>query len=209
MTDDQLLSEWRMGDRKAGQQLFQRHAESVRRFVSNKVDNGGQEAEELIQRVFLACIEGRDRFEGRSSFRTYLLGIAHNLVRQHWQARRVQGKSLDIDDLPLADLCSSPSSVRARSERERCLLEGLRRVSLGDQTVLELYYWERLNAREISEVLNIPTETAQSKLRRARERLRKQVSRLEQVVGVPQTTDDDLDKWAGRVRDRLVAKPSR
>lgn len=199
MTDQELLTAWRSGDTSAGQQLFKRHAETVRRFIINKTDAGRSDAEDLMQRAFLACVEGRDRFEGRSSFRTYLLGIARNLVRQYWSGR-FHPPAQDIDEMSIAEMGSSPSSVVARSEHERCLLEGLRRLPLVDQTVLELYYWEQLNGREIGEVLDLPIDTVRSRLRRARERLTKEVTRLEQVIGVPLSTADDLAEWARRIR---------
>ncbi|MFO7561474.1 MAG: sigma-70 family RNA polymerase sigma factor [Enhygromyxa sp.] len=202
--DERLLEAWRAGDKRAGQELFHRHAEIVRRFVINKVDATGAEAEDLIQQTFLACVEGRDRFEGRASFRAYLLGIARNLVRKHWEVRRIRGRTEDIDEVAIAELTSSPSSVAARNQQERCLLEALRRVSLRDQTVLELAYWEDLSAREIGEVLGIPTDTVQSRIRRARDKLNKEVARMVGLLGVPESTDEDLAGWAEGVRRRLA-----
>lgn len=202
-SDAELLGAWRAGDRKAGQELFRRHADTVRRFVVNKVDKGSAEAEDLIQQVFLACVEGRDRIETCASFRAYLLGIARNKVYRHWDLRRTRGQIEDIDDIPIAELCSSPSSVVARSEEERCLLEALRRVSLGDQTVLELSYWEQLSAREIGEILGVPTDTVHSQIRRARAKLGKEVNRLVAVLGVPDSTEQDLANWAAGVRTAL------
>jgi len=203
--DLELLEAWREGDKRAGQELFQRHAESVRRFVINKVDKTNAEAEDLIQQVFLACVEGRDRFGGRSSFRAYLLGIARNVVRRHWEARRIRGRTTDIDEVPIAALSSSPSSIAARNQEERCLLEALRHVALKDQTVLELSYWEELSTREIGEILGIPTETVQSRVRRARDKLAREVSRLVGILGVPESTQDDLAAWAEGVREQLTA----
>jgi len=202
--DTDLLAAWRGGDKKAGQELFRRHAEPVRRFVINKLDRTGPEAEDLIQQTFLACVESRDRLEVRVSFRAYLLGIARNKVRKHWEARRIKGGNTDIDDVAIADLSSSPSSVVARSQEERCLLEALRRLPLRDQTALELSYWENLSTREIGEILDVPLETVQSRIRRARERLTKEVSRMVGILGVPDSTDEDLAGWAEDIRGRLV-----
>ena len=59
VTDTELLSAWRGGDLECGRTLFERHFDGVRRFFANKLDHG---AEDMVQRTFLACVEGRDRF---------------------------------------------------------------------------------------------------------------------------------------------------
>jgi RNA polymerase sigma factor (sigma-70 family) len=206
VSDNELLDAWRGGDKQAGQALFRRHSETIRRFVINKVDKDSSEAEDLIQQIFLACVEGRDRLEIRVSFRAYLLGIARNKVRKHWEVRRRHGAVTDIEDVPISDLSTSPSSVVARSQEERCLLEGLRRLPLRDQTLLELSYWEDLSMREIGEILEVPGDTVNSRIRRARERLTKEVSRMVGLLGVPDSTDEDLAEWADGVRECLTAK---
>jgi len=205
LDDGELLDAWRGGDKRAGQELFRRHAEAVRRFVINKVDKGSSEAEDLIQQVFLACVEGRDRIATGSSFRAYLLGIARHKVRKHWGLRGVRRRTEDLDAIPIAELCSSPSSVVARSQEERCLLEALRHVPLRDQTVLELSYWEQLSAPEIAAILEIPVDTVHSRIRRARAKLSKEVKRLVSVLGVPDSTEENLDNWAANVRVSLGA----
>jgi DNA-directed RNA polymerase specialized sigma24 family protein len=55
-TDIELLEAWRGGDRRAGEQLFERHYAAVARFFRNKLEFG---VDDLIQRTFLACVEGR------------------------------------------------------------------------------------------------------------------------------------------------------
>lgn len=79
-SDVDLLEAWRSGDTKAGGELFDRHFASIHRFFHNKVGDG---LEDLVQQTFLRCTEGVERFRSDSSFRTYLFGVAHNLLREH------------------------------------------------------------------------------------------------------------------------------
>ncbi|NJK30946.1 MAG: sigma-70 family RNA polymerase sigma factor [Deltaproteobacteria bacterium] len=197
--DEQLLQAWRSGDKRAGNELFQRYFETVRRFFANKVDD---DLEDLVQRTFIACVEGQQRFEGRSEFRSYLLGIARHLLWKHWEARRTRGRPEPIDELSVTDLGAGPSSLFARSQDERRLLDALRRIPLRDQLVLEFYYWEELSGSELGEVLGVSEETARSRLRRAKLALGKELRRLERFAGVPESTDDDIEQWARRVRDQ-------
>ncbi|WP_052558434.1 RNA polymerase sigma factor [Enhygromyxa salina] len=200
VSDDELLAAWRAGDRRAGSTLFGRHYETVRRFFVNKVDT---DLEDIIQRTFEACATGQVRFEGRSSFLAYLRGIARHLLLQHWEGRQHRGRDVPIDELSLADLGAGPSSVLARNRADKRLLDALRQIRLADQELLELYYWEGLSGAALAEVLAIPEDTVRSRLRRAKLALKKEYLRLERFAGVPESSDQDLEGWARKLRERL------
>lgn len=199
-SDADLLKAWAQGDRAAGSELFTRHYSTVRCFFANKVDDA---AEDLIQQTFAECVAGRHRFEGRSSFRAYLLGIARNLLRQHWEARRGRG-AVDIEELSLSELGAGPSTLLARDREHKRLLDALRQVSLEQQIILELYYWEGLTGSALGEALGVGEETARSRLRRAKIALAKEYRRLERFAGVPESTDEDLERWAVGVRAKVI-----
>lgn len=196
-TDESLLEAWREGDRRAGNTLFQRHFEPVRRFFVNKVDD---EAAELVQRTFLACVAAKERFEGRASFRTFLFAIAHNVLREHYRARDRGRRQDDIDEYSVVDLGAGPSTLLDGQREQRALLLGLRRIPLKFQTVLELYFWEKLTGPEIGEALGIPEDTARSRIRRGKELLKEALGRVGAEAGVVESTAGDLDGWAQAVR---------
>jgi len=201
MLDEELLEAWRAGDREAGNQLFARYFSAVYRFFRTKVDRG---VEDLVQRTFMACVEGRDRLRG-GLFRAYLFGAAHNLLRAHYRRERALARDVDVDERSLVDLGAGPSSVLARHDEQRLLLEALRRLSLADQTLIELYYWERLTGPELGAFLGVPENTARTRLRRARVRLEEEISRLHAAPERLRSTLDDLDKWAESLRAQLAS----
>ncbi len=192
MSDDyELLSAWRGGDRGAGEQLFARHFASVARFFKNKLDRG---VDDLVQDTFLACVEAAETFEGRSSFRTWILAIARNKLYMHY--RRKRGRKVDALVESVADLgCRSGSfgSWLAEAEEQRLLLAALRRLPLETQTMLELYYWEELGGPELALVLGLEYNTLRSRLVRAREALRGQIERLAADPGLAETTLRQLE----------------
>lgn len=201
MNDDETLLEgWRAGDRRAGNALFQRHFEPVRRFFVNKVDD---EAAELVQRTFLACVSARERFEGKSSFRTFLFAIAHNVLREHYRARDRARAQEDVDDHSVVDLGAGPSTALDGKREQRALLMGLRRIPLKFQLVLELYFWERSTAREIGEALGLPEDTVRSRIRRGKELLKEALAKVGAEPGVAESTGGDLEGWAERVRENM------
>jgi len=166
-SDVELLAEWTSGSRAAGDELIERHFALVHRFFRNKV---GAELEDLIQQTFLACIEARARFQGHASFKTFLLAIARNQLFTHYDKQRRRALDLELATVP--DLNTSPTGIVARREDERLLAEALRRVPLDAQVVLELAYWEGFGGDELARVLEVPLNTAYSRLRRAKVALR-------------------------------------
>lgn len=201
VTDDlDLLRAWRRGDPTAGNELFTRHFRSVVRFVTNKLHDRA-EVEDVVQRVFLACVEGRDRFEGRSSFRTYLFAVAHNIVVEHFRRRVPVNTVFDSTNTAVCDVDPSPSMVAAEREEQRLVVAALRQIPLSYQIVLELFFWERLTGAEIADALEIPEGTVRFRVRKGKELLAKKVRQLSLTSAHAAMTDDELQTWAQSLRD--------
>jgi RNA polymerase sigma-70 factor (ECF subfamily) len=103
------------------------------------------------------------------------------------------------------DLSPSPSTAVALRAEHRVLLEALRSIPLELQIALELHYWESLSASEVAEILELPSGTAKSRLRRAREALLTRIGELEGDPERLRTTELNLDAWAASLRDAVLA----
>ena len=83
------------------------------------------------------------------------------------------------------------------------MLHALRAIPIDLQIALELFYWEKLSAPELAEVLEIPEGTVRSRLRRAREALEQRLRALESSPERLASTLSNLEGWALSLRDRL------
>lgn len=200
-TESELLDAWRAGDRDAGSVLFERYYAPLGRFFRNKV---GEERDELVQRTFAGCVEGRERFRGDGRFRSYLFGIAVNVLRRYIQQKR-RSDTIDPMRSSVVQLgVAGPASVVGARREQQILLEALRRLPLNDQVVLELFYWESMDSAEIGEIVGLPRGTVRSRLRLARERLRGHVDEIARTPAELQSTVDGMDRWVAGVREQLV-----
>lgn len=199
-TDADMLDAWRNGDRSAGEALFERHFDAVARFFRNKVDHG---IDDLIQRTFLACVETKDRFRGDSSFRTYVFAVAHNVLGKHYRSEKRHGGKIDFGVTSVFDLSPSPSVIVAKHREQQVLLQALRKIPLENQVVLELYYWEKLSAREVATVVGVPEGTARTRIRRAKQLLEIEMGKLMGNKELLETTMANLDGWAESLREQL------
>lgn len=193
-----LLEAWRAGDRDAGGVLFDRHLQSVSRFFRNKVDGN---IDDLVQETFLACVEGRDRFAGRSTFRTYLFGVARNVLFTHYRRR---ARHFDPLETSVAESGATAGSLMVEAEEQRLLLRALRTLPADFQVTLELYYWEHLQGPELAEVLEISPNTVRSRLSRARAALKSKVAELADSPALGESTIAELDAIAGRLQARQL-----
>ena len=83
------------------------------------------------------------------------------------------------------------------------LLQALRKIPLDHQIVLELYYWEKLSAREVAEVVQVPEGTARTRIRRAKQLLEEEMAKLMGNKDQLETTIANLDSWAASLRDQV------
>jgi RNA polymerase sigma-70 factor (ECF subfamily) len=193
-SDAQLWTAWCSGDARSGRALFDRYFSNISRFFAGKVQ---AEVDDLVQETFATCFAARDRLREPERFRSYLFGVAYNLLRAHYRARR---GDIDLDSCSVHDLGAGPSTLLRGEEQQRLLAEALVRIPVELQVVVELSYWEELDSSEIGRVLDVPAATVRTRLRRARQLLAEQLESLPGSVGERASASELLEAWAARVQ---------
>ena len=197
--ESELLYRWRTGDREAGDRLLRAHYPHVLGFFRLRLPTS---ADDLTQRTFLACTEARDRVEA-SSFRAYLFGIARNMLLKQLAEDRRDERLAEFDG-PQPQSLLTPSGVVALRHEHWLLLRAIDRLATEAQVLLALFYVQDLRAREIADVLGVPTSTVTTRLSRARDSLRREVETLRAPAKVRDTVLGDLDAWARSLTPLLV-----
>lgn len=173
---------------------------AVVRFFRNKVPD--RDRNDLLQSTFMACFEHAGRYRPDASFRAFLLGIANNLLRNHYRSWSRKGDKIDFGVSSIRELGVSPSGFIAKRQEERQLIDALTRLPLEHQILLELFYWERMDGRELAELYEVPEGTIRTRLRRAR-------TLLHQALAGAELVDDSeagalmIDTWAQGIREQL------
>lgn len=197
-SDAELLQQWRAGDMRAGEILFERYYDPIARFFRNKVT---RDLADLIQETFARCVEGRDRLQEGASFSSFIYSVAHHVLCAHLRAKYRGDHGVDFDQVSMEDLAPGPSSLLARRREQRLLLEALRRIPVSFQVLLELRYWEQLKTSDIAEILDIPHATVRTRLARARKLLDEAMASLAQSPDELENTMASFEEWARQCRD--------
>ena len=201
--DEQLVCLLRKGDRDAFRSLVRRHHASMLRVASAFV-NGREAAEDVVQETWLAVTRGVDRFEGRSSLRTWIFAILVNQARTRGTSdARTRTATSTLDELGPEDLVpadrftgsngrgkwSPPLAAwqndpQLRSDHAAGLAElatAISELPLRRRQVLVLRDIEGWTAPEVTQLLGVTEGNQRVLLHRARNTLRR---RLEQGTGV-------------------------
>jgi RNA polymerase sigma-70 factor (ECF subfamily) len=175
--DESLFRAWVAGDDAAARMLVDRYTPKLRRYFGNKAASV-EDANDLMQQTLLACTQSAPEFRGDSSFLTFLLTLAHHKLVDYYEAKRRQPELADIDELSVADLCPGPSTLVGRDQREQLLIDGLRRLPLDDQELLEFRFWLDLKTSQIAKILGANENAIKSRIRRAKARLKEILQEL-------------------------------
>ena len=178
-SDEALMLDFQRGSREAFEEIFARYRQPLFGFFRRRLADK-ERAEDLAQETFLAVIRATARYEPRSLVRTYLYGIALNLLanerRRQLKDSRMQGKDSrrqgpdgqkqdgappDLEQIP------EPSST---SEPETALWvrQALETLEARDREVLMLREFEQLSYTDIAQLLRMPLNTVRTRLFRAR-----------------------------------------
>ena len=197
VSDESLLKLYQNGDADAFAALLARYRRPIFGFVL-RFTRDPASAEELAQDVFLKVIERSDTFEGNSKFSTWIYKIARNhcidhkrkmVFRRH--ASLDQGKNADSQ--PLREQVAAeqvPVDRQAASTPMRNRIrEAVSNLPDEQREIFLLRHTQQLKFREIAKLVGIPENTVKSRMRYALERLREELSDLDE-----QASDDQAQQ---------------
>jgi len=183
-SDEVLLERFAAGDRTALDELFRRYRQPAYR-VAYRLLGNEPDALDAVQEGFVKALTHLSGFQGRSSFKTWLLRVVSNaaldLGRQRGRREALSlgagGESAD------ARLLTPDESGRGleRADLRALLDEALAVLSEAQRQTFVLHAEVELSYREVAEVLGISIGTVMSRLYYARQKLRAYLSQRIQL----------------------------
>jgi RNA polymerase sigma factor (sigma-70 family) len=174
--DSELAGRARRGDVDAFTTLVQRHEASAIRIAS--LICGSANAEDAAQEAFVRAYRSLDRFDTKREFRPWFMRILTNVAKN---AVRSERRYLDVTlRAPPAGASEDPDTVAA-AEQRTLVLHALMALPERDRLILACRWFEEMSEREIADALDLKPGTVKSRLSRAMERLREQLTTTEAV----------------------------
>lgn len=183
--DAVLVEQARAGHYEAYEELVRRYQRRVYALVYNMTSNR-EDAEDMVQDVFVKAYRSLNGFKGDSSFYTWIYRIAVNRTINHLKRRKRHAADLRLDDMDQAverdpayvELRARESPVRdvSLTELQKKLNEALQTLSEKHRTVVVLHDIQGTPHEEIARIMNCSVGTVRSRLFYARQHLQRELA---------------------------------
>jgi RNA polymerase sigma-70 factor (ECF subfamily) len=174
--DEALVRRYAAGDAQAFEVLYRRHEMRVWRYLRRSLDDPAT-ADDVMQDVWFAVARTADAYRPTARFTTWLLTLAHNRLVDVWRASRAARRADARDpadvlaELP-APATSEPGSAAESRDEALALFAAIGQLPPEQRDVFLLQAEGGLSIEEIAAVTAVSFETAKSRLRYARTKLR-------------------------------------
>jgi len=164
-----LLARLRRGDRDAAGEFYDHYAPRIRRFILRALGgfSSPPDADDLLQETFLALAEALPFFRGDAALFTFACAIAHRKTMSFLRtsARRAR----------IVSALEPAEAAGATLPRDATLYRALAGLKPQYRELLHLKYVEEATTAEIATIVEATEHAVESKLKRARDALRRKL----------------------------------
>ncbi len=177
-SSDDLIARVQNGDREAFGLIFEHHSRFIYKFIYAMLGEHNL-AEELTQETFLGAYKGIHALRGEAQLKTWLCGIAKNVVYKSLRSNRKEGKksddeveSLDVHD----DKNLTPDREFLSKELNQLIRTALAKLDADKRLVFTLKELQNLSYQEISEITGYAIPKLKTDLHRAKNEMRSRLA---------------------------------
>lgn len=147
-------------------------------------------AEDITQETFLQVYQKLETLEDSAQFSRWLYKIVDNLCNAWFRKNRIKTESLEETDISEIETEAYSQYIAAEhakttAEVQRDLVKKLlAKLKESDREVITLHYFEEMTSSEIGTYLGVSENTAKSRIRRARQRLKKYEFMIQEALDI-------------------------
>ncbi|WP_339146538.1 MULTISPECIES: RNA polymerase sigma factor SigX [unclassified Sutcliffiella] len=168
------------------QELYEKYHQDVYQFLYYMVNNKEQ-AEDLVQEVYIKVLRSYDRFEGKSSEKTWLFSIAKHVAidsfRKHkgWKNKLLE--TFDWNKQQVRDHAPLPEEIALQNEQVQQMYRCLDKCKVDHRLVLVLRYIQALSIQETAQILGWTESKVKTTQHRALKVLKTYMEELQEKGG--------------------------
>jgi RNA polymerase sigma-70 factor, ECF subfamily len=180
--DTELVSAFRAGNISAYEELVSRYYEKAYN-LAVRITRSKEDAEEILQDVFISIFSKINEFQGKSAFSSWLYRITVNTAYMKLRKRR-KHSAVELNEVicgnqecwthQRSDVCDT-NYLTSRHELKQALQTAVNKLPSEYKVIFILRDVDGLSNQEVSEVLNISVPAVKSRLHRSRLMLRKRL----------------------------------
>ena len=187
--DVALIERILAGDEDAFASLIRKYQQQVHAQALRKIDDF-QIAEDIVQETFLQVYQRLETLEDPKLFPKWLYVIVNRRCIAWLRKNRLQTESLE--EIDISEIETEAYSRYVAAEHEKATVEAQRdlvqkllaKLKERDREVITLHYFEEMTSSEIGEFLGVSENTIKSRLRRARQQLKKYEFMIQEALDI-------------------------
>jgi RNA polymerase sigma-70 factor (ECF subfamily) len=172
--------------------LYEKYHQDVFQFLFYMVRNREQ-AEDLMQEVYIRVLKSYQHFEGKSSEKTWLFSIARNVAidafrkQKGWKQRIIE--KFDWSSQQVKDEYPIPEEIALQKEEIQIMYQGLENCTVDQKMVVIMRYIQELSITETAEALGWTESKVKTTQHRALKVLKKN---MEELLGKEENTNEKV-----------------
>lgn len=123
-------------------------------------------SEDLVQETFMRVLAYRTSFQGTSTFKSWLYGIARNTAVDHYRKAGNQQSHSDIEDHELTDESCLVNNL-SKNQQQMLFQKSLESIAPEHREIILLSRFQQLNYQEIASLLDCNLNTLKARMRNA------------------------------------------
>jgi RNA polymerase sigma-70 factor, ECF subfamily len=215
-TDEVLVLAAKNGNQRAFEVLVERHQQRMLAFA-RRYTRVREDAEDVVQQTFQKAFIHLNKFQGKSSFSTWLTRIAINealMLMRRGRGRR----EIPVDDsndhgvadsaMEIPDPSPDPETSYLRRERVQILSETLGNLRPGMRKAIELRELAELSTEETAQRMGVSVAAVKARIFHARKKLREKLSRYRKSNSTHGKDTTGIGDTAGHIPQRQLCNAS-
>jgi RNA polymerase sigma-70 factor (ECF subfamily) len=180
LTDGELARRYLVGEEWAFEALVDRYMKPLFNFAYRYLGDQ-DEAADIVQETFVRLYRNLTKLDLQQPLKPWLYRTARNLCLNRIP-QRLRHQSMEGDTiLQMPDGAAGPDDQIDLHDLQASVQEAVRRLPPMYRDVVTLYYFAELSVQEVAAILGLPEATVKTRLFRARERLKRWLSRLHET----------------------------
>ena len=165
------------GDETAMRVIYETHCDAVHRFVATRLKDPFEIAD-IVHSTMLDVWRLADRFEGRSSLRSWILTIARNKSVDH--IRKYARVSTAEPDGTIPDETPDAHAILSAAQEAAIVRECISKLAPHHKAAIHLAFFDDLNYAQIGEIEGCPEGTVKTRIHHAKKLLMRCITRNSQ-----------------------------
>ena len=143
-----------------------------------KIVNNRNDAEDIVQEVFVKVFKSLEQFKEESEFSTWLYRIAYNTTLSELRKRKISFVPIDENLDAAHELLTDDDEIDWNEAKLKYLNEALKKLPPDEIFLVTLYYYDEQSVDAISRISNLSIANVKVKLHRIRKKLALEINRL-------------------------------